>query len=160
MFKNMRLVTLCDMFLNPSFKMTASFANVARTTASASKFIYQERLGIKSLDIKKEKKKYLISFHFLYWVGLHYNEFFYFLFHDSRSNTVHTMSKLQVTQGRHDGAMEAKSKLYLRIILLINYIMEENLFVYVEYSSVKHAASLFSARKKCHKRKESDTWMD
>ena len=58
------------------------------------------------------------------------------------------MSKLQVTQGRHDGAMEAKSKLYLRIILLINYIMEENLFVYVEYFSVKHEASLFSARKK------------
>ena len=40
MFKNMRLVTLCDMFLNPSFKMTTSFANVAGTTASASKFIY------------------------------------------------------------------------------------------------------------------------
>ena len=40
MFKNMRLVTLFDMFLNPSFKMTRSFANVARTTASTSKFIY------------------------------------------------------------------------------------------------------------------------
>ena len=70
------------------------------------------------------------------------------------------MSNLQTTQARHDGVMEMKSKLYLRIILLINYIMEENLFVYVEYSSVKHATSLFSARKKCDKRKESDTWMD
>ena len=42
------------------------------------------------------------------------------------------MSKLQTTQGRYDGAMEMSSKLYLRIILLINYIMEENLFVNVE----------------------------
>ena len=40
MFKNMRLVILFDMFLNPSFKMTTGFANVARTTASTSKFIY------------------------------------------------------------------------------------------------------------------------
>ena len=40
MFKNMRFVILFDMFLNSSFKMTASFTNVARTTASKSKFIY------------------------------------------------------------------------------------------------------------------------
>ena len=39
MFKNVRLVILFDMFLNPSFKMRTSFAK-ARTTASASKFIY------------------------------------------------------------------------------------------------------------------------
>ena len=37
--------------------------------------------------------------------------------------------------------MKMKSKLYLRIILLITYIMEENLFVNVEYP-VKHAASV------------------
>ena len=36
----MRLVILFDMFLNPSFKMMASFANIARTTASTSKSIY------------------------------------------------------------------------------------------------------------------------
>ena len=36
----MRLVILFDMLLNPSFKMTTGFANVARTTGSASKFIY------------------------------------------------------------------------------------------------------------------------
>ena len=36
----MRLVIPLDMFLNRSFKMTTSFANVARTTASTSKFIY------------------------------------------------------------------------------------------------------------------------
>ena len=46
MFKNMRLVILFDMFLNPSFKMTTSFANIARTTASTSKFIYYERFQI------------------------------------------------------------------------------------------------------------------
>ena len=35
-----RLTILFDMFLNPSFKMTTSFTNIARTTASTSKFIY------------------------------------------------------------------------------------------------------------------------
>ena len=40
MFKNMTLVILFDMFLNPSFKMKTSFTNIARTTASTSKFIY------------------------------------------------------------------------------------------------------------------------
>ena len=64
------------------------------------------------------------------------------------------MPKLQKTQGRYAGAMEMKSKLYLRIILLINYMMEENLFVYVECSSVKHVASRFSVRKNVTKKKE------
>ena len=40
MFKTMRLVILFDMFLNLSFKMTTGFANVARTTSDASKFVY------------------------------------------------------------------------------------------------------------------------
>ena len=31
MFRNMRLIILFDMFLNPSFKMMTSFANIART---------------------------------------------------------------------------------------------------------------------------------
>ena len=39
MFKNMRLVILFDMLLNPSFKVTTDSANIARTTASTSKFI-------------------------------------------------------------------------------------------------------------------------
>ena len=34
------------LFLNPSFKMTTSFTNIARTTASTSKFIYWERFQI------------------------------------------------------------------------------------------------------------------
>ena len=34
MFKNVRLVIIFHIFLNPSFKMTTSFANVARTTTS------------------------------------------------------------------------------------------------------------------------------
>ena len=50
------------------------------------------------------------------------------------------------------------------IILLISYMIEENLFVYVKCSSVKHAASRFSVRKNVTKKKkrqkESDTWMD
>ena len=40
MFKNMKLVILSGMLLNPSFKMKTSFANIARTTAGTSKFIY------------------------------------------------------------------------------------------------------------------------
>ena len=39
MFKSVWPVILFDMFLNPSFKMRASFTNIARTTASLSKFI-------------------------------------------------------------------------------------------------------------------------
>ena len=46
MFKNMRLVILFDMLLSPSFKMITSFANIARNTASTSKFIYLERFQI------------------------------------------------------------------------------------------------------------------
>ena len=38
MFKNMRLVILFHMLVNPGFKMTISFGNIARTTASTSKF--------------------------------------------------------------------------------------------------------------------------
>ena len=40
MFENMRLVILFYMILNPSFKMTAGFINIARTRAGTSKFIY------------------------------------------------------------------------------------------------------------------------
>ena len=40
MFENRRLAILFDIFLNPSFKMMASFPNVARTTTSTSKCIY------------------------------------------------------------------------------------------------------------------------
>ena len=37
---DMGLVILFDMLLYPSFKMTTSFASIARATASTSKFIY------------------------------------------------------------------------------------------------------------------------
>ena len=58
--------------------------------------------------------------------------------------------------------MQMKSKLYLRIILLINYMIEENLFVNVELSPVKYAASRFSVRKNVTKKdkKKGDIWMD
>ena len=46
MFKNMRHAILFNMLLNPSFNMTTSFANVAKTTASTSKFIYYERFEV------------------------------------------------------------------------------------------------------------------
>ena len=34
MFKNMKIVIIVDMLLNPSFKMTTGFANIARITGS------------------------------------------------------------------------------------------------------------------------------
>ena len=46
MFKNMRLVILFDMLINPSFKTTTSFANIAKPRASTSKFMHQERFQI------------------------------------------------------------------------------------------------------------------
>ena len=46
MFKNTRIVILFDMLVNPSFKMTTSFANIARTTAGTIKFIYWERFQV------------------------------------------------------------------------------------------------------------------
>ena len=41
-------------------------------------------------------------------------------------------------------------------MLLINYMMEENLFVDVECSSVKHVASRFSVRKNITKKKRKE----
>ena len=49
MFKNMRLVILFDILLNPSFKMTTSITNIARTTASTGKLC--SRKDFKSLGI-------------------------------------------------------------------------------------------------------------
>ena len=40
MYKNMRMVIFSDILLNPNFKMTTSYANIARTTASTVKLIY------------------------------------------------------------------------------------------------------------------------
>ena len=60
MFKNMTLaVILFDMFLDPNFQMTASFANIARTTTSASKFIYQERFGLRKERLRKKLGIYM-----------------------------------------------------------------------------------------------------
>ena len=96
---------------------------------------------------RKEEVSYSLLFPLLGWCT--HNELF-FLFDDWRSKTVHSMSKLQTTLERYDGAMDVKRKLYLQIILLLNYIIEQNLFVYVECSSVKHAALRFSVRKMSH----------
>ena len=63
------------------------------------------------------------------------------------------MPKLQITQGRNDGAIEIKIKLYLQIILLINYMAEENLFVYVECSCKACNFTVFW-QKKCHQKKK------
>ena len=46
MFKNMRQHIVFDIFFNPSFKMTTSFANIARTTPSTGKCVYYEKFQI------------------------------------------------------------------------------------------------------------------
>ena len=50
MFKNMRFIILFDMFLNPSFKMMASFVNVASTLQLTQVNLYT-RKGFKSSGI-------------------------------------------------------------------------------------------------------------
>ena len=59
MFENMRLVILFDMLFNPSFKMTTSFTNIARTTASAS---------TNAGKYGTERTPYLDSFHAVPWL--------------------------------------------------------------------------------------------
>ena len=46
----MKLV-LFDMFLNPSFKMTTSFANIARATTSTSKLNTRKYFKYQELDL-------------------------------------------------------------------------------------------------------------
>ena len=71
MFKNVRLVILFDMFLNPSFKMTTSSANVAKL----AKISNHQDLGLymkKKLLILNELKaslmlKFSLQSLFLIW---------------------------------------------------------------------------------------------
>ena len=48
--KKMKLI-LFDMFLNPSFKMTTSFANIARATTSTSKLNTRKYFKYQELDL-------------------------------------------------------------------------------------------------------------
>ena len=55
-------VILFDMLLNPSFKMTTGFTNIARTTVSKSKFICYERfklLNVSNKDASSIRKRLL-----------------------------------------------------------------------------------------------------
>ena len=64
------------------------------------------------------------------------------------------ISKLYTTQWRFDGVMGDKSKLQLRIMLLINNMMKENLFAHAECSFVKHVAPGSSVIKNVTKEKK------
>ena len=44
----------------------------------------------------------------------------------------HALNNINVSEKTRADTLEMKSKLYLQIILLINYMMEENLFLDVE----------------------------
>ena len=60
MFKNMRLFILFNMLLNLSFKMATSVANIARATASKSKYIYWK--DFKSLGTGSLYQKIIFNF--------------------------------------------------------------------------------------------------
>ena len=62
MFKNMRLNIFFDMLLNPIFKMTKSFANIACTTASTSQVNLYIRKDFKSLGIGSLYEKIIFNF--------------------------------------------------------------------------------------------------
>ena len=63
MFKSMRLVILFDMLLNPSFKMTTSFVNIARTTASTNKYLcIRNYLKKESLNLNELKTSLMLKF--------------------------------------------------------------------------------------------------
>ena len=81
------------------------------------------------------------------------NSVFFFVIHEAIRQT-----QYQSYRQLKDDKMEMKSKSYLRIIFLINYMMEESLLAYIEWSR----ASRFSVRKNVTKKrkKESGTQMD
>ena len=49
--KKVKLIILFDMLLNPSFKITTSFANIARTTTSTSKLNTRKDFKYQELDL-------------------------------------------------------------------------------------------------------------
>ena len=73
--------------------------------------------------ISTKKKERSVLFPLL---GLH-SFIFFLMIHEATQYT-----QYQSFRQHEDNTMEMKSKFYLQIILLINYMMEENLFVYVE----------------------------
>ena len=87
---------------------------------------FQKKKKKKKNREKKRKKETPYS---LDKLRLSFNDFFFFLFHDSWRNMVYTMLSYRQQQG---DTMQMKSNFFLRIMLLINYMMEENLFVNVE----------------------------
>ena len=107
-------------------------------------------LNVKKNQIKKNKERKKDFIPFISSVYVLMNCFIIFFMIQEATRYTRNQSFRQ----HKPNTMQMKSKLYLRIILLINYMMEENLFVYVECSSVKHAASRFSVRKNATKKIE------
>ena len=110
---------------------------------------YSDEFFIKVWNQQKRKRSVLFQL-----LGLYTNEFcFLFRVHEAIWQT-----QYQSYRQLKDDKMEMKSKSYLRIIFLINYMMEESLLAYIEWSR----ASRFSVRKNVTKKrkKESGTQMD
>ena len=80
--------------------------------------------------------------------------FFFFMIDETTPHTRYPSYKNARAIWWSDGTMEMKSKSHFRIILLIKYMMEENMFVYVECCSVKHVASRFYVRKNVTKKRK------
>ena len=97
------------------------------------------------------KKKGLILF--ISQVCTKINSFIFFsMIHEATRYT-----RYQSYRQHKGDTMEMKSKLYLRFILLIDYMMEENLFLNVEQFPVNHATSRFSVRKDVTEKKKKKT---
>ena len=75
------------------------------------------------------------------------NSVFFFVIHEAIRQT-----QYQSYRQLKDDKMEMKSKSYLRIIFLINYMMEESLLV-----KVVSSFTVF-CQKKCHKKEKEREW--
>ena len=81
---------------------------------------WSDEFFIKRLISKKKKKKKKVSY--VYFLM---NSFILFFM-------IHETTPFKGSRQHKGDTMQIKSKLYLRIIMLINYITEENLFIIAE----------------------------
>ena len=103
---------------------------------------------------KKEKKKGLIPFTSYVYVLMKSFTFFFMIPKATR------YTRYKNYRQRKGDTMQMKNKLYLQIILLINYIKEENLLVEEDLTPVKHATSQVSVRKNVSKKRQTESHLD
>ena len=98
----------------------------------------------KKKEKKRTERKKCLNFFFIIYQATRYTRY-----QSYKQHKGDTMSKLVNYNKRVN---------YIYEVYCYNYMMQENLFVYVEYPPVKHAASRFSVRKNVTKKKEKKEW--